>query len=252
MDDAVLLEVIDRVALITLNRPNSRNALNSAMIEGLSSAMNNAERNSEVDVVVLTGAGRAFCAGLDLKEMASSGGIPEPNRDRPWQRLTKPMLGAVNGATVTGGLELALACDFLIASDNAIFADTHTRVGLVPFWGLSVLLPQAVGLRTAREMSLTGNFIDAAEALRCGLVNRVVSPDALISVGLSLAADIASADRSATRAMLARYADFSGGGAEALLKETRDAEAFLRSSFDIRKTEERRVALMSRAPTQRP
>ena len=170
--DSVTMVVEDRVALLTLNRPSARNALNAEMLDSLSTAFASAESRSDVDVAILTGAGSAFCAGLDLKEMATSGANLVPSRGRPWPQLTKPLLGAINGAAVTGGLELALACDFLIAAESAKFADTHTRVGLVPFWGLSVLLPQAVGLRMARHMSLTGRFVSATEAFRCGLVTR--------------------------------------------------------------------------------
>ena len=153
------MDVTDGIALVTLNRPEARNALSSDMLSQLVGHMTRLDARADVDVLILTGAGPAFCAGLDLKEMAASGSNIRPADGRPWPELAKPLIGAVNGAAVTGGLELALACDFLIASEQARFADTHTRVGLVPFWGMSVLLPQAVGVRVAREMSLTGNFI---------------------------------------------------------------------------------------------
>ena len=191
MSDLVLVDVTDGIALITLNRPDARNALSSDMLSQLVGHMTRLDARADVDVLVLTGAGPAFCAGLDLKEMAASGANVRPADGRPWPQLAKPLIGAVNGAAVTGGLELALACDFLIASERARFADTHTRVGLVPFWGMSVLLPQAVGVRVAREMSLTGNFIGAEEACRVGLVNRVVPHDELIDVVKALAVDIA-------------------------------------------------------------
>jgi enoyl-CoA hydratase len=250
MADTVLLQVEEHVALVTLNRPEARNALNSEMLARFAAVMHEVEQSGDVDVVILTGAGRAFCAGLDLKEMAAGSGNLSPGSGRPWPPLTKPLIGAINGAAVTGGLELALACDILIASEAARFADTHTRVGLVPFWGLSVLLPQAVGVRTAREMSLTGNFIDAAEAFRCGLVNRVVGADALMATAHAVAGDILSADQPATRKILARYAQFSGGGAAAMANEVRDAEEFLGTDIDLTVIEERRVALMARAKHQ--
>ncbi len=134
---------------------------------------------------VLTGADQAFCADLDLQELGStaanlSSGQPVETqghrRGAPWPVMTKPVIGAINGAAVTGGLEVALQCDFLIASERAGFADTHARVGVMPAWGLTVLLPQAIGLRRAKEMSLTGNFVGATEALALGLVNRGVVP----------------------------------------------------------------------------
>jgi enoyl-CoA hydratase len=247
MADSVLVDVEDRVALVTLNRPDARNALNAEMLYALSAALTSVENRSDIDVAILTGAGSAFCAGLDLKEMASSGANLVPSRGRPWPQLTKPLIGAINGAAVTGGLELALACDFRIASESAKFADTHTRVGLVPFWGLSVLLPQAVGLQMARHMSLTGRFVNASEALRCGLVTSVVDPGELIAVAQSAASDIVSADQAATREILSQYADFSGGGADALARESRLADAFLGENLDLTLIEERRIALLERA-----
>ena len=105
-------------------------------------------------------------------------------------RLTKPLIGAINGVAITGGFELALNCDFLIASELAKFGDTHTRVGVMPAWGLTVLLPQAIGVRRAREMSFTGNFMSADEALDRGLVNHVVPHPELIPFTRSIAADI--------------------------------------------------------------
>ena len=130
--------------------------------------------------------------------------------------MSKPVIGAVNGVAVTGGLELALACDFLIASDRAKFGDTHARVGLVPGGGLTVLLPQAIGLRRAREMSFTGNFIDAEQALAWGLVNRVVPHERLLRTAQSIAADIAGSHTGAVARVRATYADVedgaSGGG----------------------------------------
>ncbi|HEY2565120.1 MAG TPA: enoyl-CoA hydratase [Acidimicrobiales bacterium] len=250
MSDLVLVDVADRIALITLNRPEARNALSSEMLSQLVGHMVQLDARVDVDVMILTGAGRAFCAGLDLKEMAASGSNIRPGDGRPWPQLAKPLIGAVNGAAVTGGLELALACDFLVASDQARFADTHTRVGLVPFWGMSVLLPQAVGVRVAREMSLTGNFIGADEAARVGLVNRVVPHEDLLTVARALAADVASADQASTRVLVAEYARFSGGGSDALAEEIRTAEAFLGAGIDPVLIEQRRVALIERARQQ--
>src|SRR5215470_4452958 len=108
---------------------------------------------------------------------------------------TKPLIGAVNGVAVTGGLEVALNCDFLVASDRARFADTHARVGVMPGWGLTVLLPQRIGVARAREMSLTGNYVDATTALQWGLVNHVVPHDQLLPFARGLGADIVSNDQ---------------------------------------------------------
>jgi enoyl-CoA hydratase len=250
MAETVLVDIHDGIAVVTLNRPDARNAFNSEMLDRFSMVMHLVEERSDINVVVLTGAGKAFCAGLDLKEMASSGANISPSVGRPWRQPTKPVIGAINGPAVTGGLELALSCDFMIASHAARFADTHTRVGLVPFWGLSVLLPQAIGLRRAREMSLTGNFMNADEALRCGLVNRIVVEDELMSEALSVAADIVSTDQLATREILARYAEYSGGGRIAIAEEVEAAAAFLGPNFDLSEVEFRRLAILKRAKAQ--
>ena len=190
-DDCVLLEVSERIATITLNRPEARNALSSAVLRLLPERMREAEANPDVDVLILTGTDPAFCAGLDLKELGSSGGNlgggsgsdGSRNGDGirgPFPRVSKPLIGAVNGVAITGGFELALNCDFLVASEHAKFGDTHSRVGVMPGWGLTVLLPQAIGVRRAREMSFTGNFMLADEALAFGLVNHVVPHAELI------------------------------------------------------------------------
>ena len=129
-------------------------------------------------MVIVTGADPVFCAGLDLKELGDATDLPDISPQ--WPPMTKPVIGAINGAAVTGGLELALYCDILIASEQARFADTHARVGLLPTWGLSVRLPQKVGVGMARRMSLTGDYLSAADALRAGLVTEVVPHDELL------------------------------------------------------------------------
>ena len=184
-------------AVVTLNRPKALNALSSALRRALVQTVNDLALDEEVRVLVITGEGQAFCAGLDLRELATHGMPALNDADDPVAALLacpKPVIGAVNGATVTGGLELALACDFLIASTNARFADTHARIGVIPGWGLSQKLSRIVGLARAKEMSLSGNFIDAECAERWGLVNRVVQPQTLHAVALALAADMATAE----------------------------------------------------------
>jgi len=206
---AVLASVIEGVGVLTLNRPEARNALSSEVLKALPQALRFLDNDPDVDVLVLTGADPAFCAGLDLKELGASGGNIDPDASLeasgPFPSRSKPLIGAVNGVAVTGGLELALACDFLIASDRAAFADTHARVGVMPGWGLSVLLPQAIGVRRAREMSLTGNYVDAATAAEWGLVNRVVKHDSLLETVHSLASDIRSNDQDGVRQMVRTY-----------------------------------------------
>ena len=151
----------------------------------------------------MTGADPVFCAGLDLKELGDSTELPDISPQ--WPPMTKPVIGAINGAAVTGGLELALYCDILIASEQARFADTHARVGLLPTWGLSVRLPQKVGVGMARRMSLTGDYLSAADALRAGLVTEVVPHDRLLETARQVAASIVGNNQKAVRALLASY-----------------------------------------------
>jgi enoyl-CoA hydratase len=205
----VLTDVADGIAVVTLNRPERRNALNGELTAALRSTMADMDGREDVSVIVLTGTDPAFCAGVDLKEISSSprqfvpGTSAEPGR--PWARTVKPVIGAINGAAITGGFEVALQCDFLVASERAAFADTHARVGILPGWGLTVLLPQAVGVRRAKELSFTGNFLPAADALAWGLVNHVVPHDELLAFARRLAADIAGYDQRPVRRMLDEY-----------------------------------------------
>lgn len=206
----ITTEISEGVAVISLNRPEVRNALNSQILRAIPEVIASLDENPEVDVLVLTGTDPAFCAGLDLRELGDTGGNIEPEAQSsmskgPFPERTKPLIGAINGVAVTGGLELALACDFLIASDRAQFADTHARVGVMPGWGLSVLLPQAIGVRRSREMSLTGNYVGAELAASWGLVNRVVPHEDLIGTVLELAADIRSNNQQGVRQMLQTY-----------------------------------------------
>jgi enoyl-CoA hydratase len=260
MADVVLSEVSERVATITLNRPDDRNALSREVLRVLPSAMSAADADDGVDVIIVTGADPAFCAGLDLKEIGRDGGALRDGNTTgggtrgqrgPFPPMTKPVIGAVNGPAVTGGLELALACDFLVASERASFADTHGRVGLQPGWGLSVLLPQAVGLRRAREMSATGNFVDAATALAWGMVNHVVAHDDLLPTCRNLAADIVSNDQPAVRRMRATYDEGSLlTGAEAWELEGREARAWQGRGIDPAEIERRRQSILERGRTQ--
>jgi enoyl-CoA hydratase len=204
MTDAVLLiDTQDRVRTLTLNRPQARNALSSALRTKFFDALRDAEADDAVDVIVITGADPVFCAGLDLKELGDSSDLPDISPK--WPPMTKPVIGAINGAAVTGGLELALYCDILIASEQARFADTHARVGLLPTWGLSVRLPQKVGVGMARRMSVTGDYLSAADALRAGLVTEVVPHDQLLASARRIAASIVGNNRNAVRALLASY-----------------------------------------------
>jgi enoyl-CoA hydratase len=190
------------IAIVTLNRPEAMNALNRALRAALAAAMAEIDGDEAIKAVVLTGAGeRAFTAGLDLKELGSDASAlgaanatePEANPVKAVERCRKPVIGAINGVAITGGFELALACDILIASSTARFADTHARVGIMPGWGLSQKLSRLIGIHRAKELSFSGNFLDAETAAAWGLVNRVVAPDALLASAKKLAADIATA-----------------------------------------------------------
>ncbi len=203
-DDILLIETTDRIRTVTLNRPNSRNALSTALRNRFFGALREADADDEVDVIIVTGADPVFCAGLDLKELGDTTELPDISPPK-WPPMTKPVIGAINGAAVTGGLELALYCDILIASEHARFADTHARVGLLPTWGLSVRLPQKVGVGLARRMSLTGDYLSAEDALRAGLVTQVVAHDELLPTARSVAASIVGNNQKAVRALLASY-----------------------------------------------
>jgi enoyl-CoA hydratase len=226
-DGPVLVSVADGVATVTLNRPSVRNAISGALLVALHHAMAAVAADEAVGAVVLTGADPAFCAGVDLKELSADQGLlDEGPAGAPWDPIGKPLIGAVNGAAVTGGLELALNCDFLIASERAVFADTHARVGLLPSWGLSVLLPQRVGFAMARRMSFTGDYVDAGRAFEAGLVTEVVAHDELLPSAQRLAATIAANHRPAVLALHGSYrrieAELVGGAGDIELRSARE------------------------------
>jgi enoyl-CoA hydratase len=171
------------VATITLDRPGARNALNAAMVHEADAALTAAEEDPEVAAIVLTGTDPAFCAGLDIREFNETGRPPAGVNDLI-QRIpvvSKPTIGAINGPVMTGGLELALGLDLLIASERAAFGDTHAKVGILPGGGMTARLPRAVGQRLALEMSFTGRVLGADEALGHGLVTHVVPHEHLLA-----------------------------------------------------------------------
>jgi enoyl-CoA hydratase len=249
----VLLEVSDAVATVTLNRPARRNALSGELMASLREALADLDARADVRAMVLTGADPAFCAGLDLTELGQpDGGLRGVATGPVIPDLAKPLIGAVNGAAVTGGLELALACDFLVASDRARFADTHARMGIQPGWGMTVALPAAVGVRRAREMSATGNFVGAHTALAWGLVNHVVPHGELMRFACQLAADAASSDQDAMQAILATYDEGSQGtGREALQLEAQVHARWHAHGIDAGQVARRREAVIERGRAQR-
>jgi enoyl-CoA hydratase/carnithine racemase len=244
-DDVLLRERHGAVEVLTLNRPARRNALNAALRASLRDAIADVARDDGVRVLVITGSDPAFCAGLDLTEMTEASPAVEPgDMMEALYALDIPVVGAVNGPAVTGGLELALACDVLVASDRARFADTHGRVGVHPGWAMSVELPRLIGVGRARMMSLTGNYVDAATAEQWGLVARVVEHSRLLPETLELAASIAELDPAIAgpvKEMYVRSWDATLG--ESLAVEARIAGAH-RPAYD--ELEQRRREVLAR------
>jgi enoyl-CoA hydratase len=203
------------VAVLTLNRAKQLNALSVQLRVDIVRTIREMSASNDVRAIVLTGNGRAFSAGVDLKEAGQMGfslGVgAQANADMdlaaafascPW-----PVIGAINGFAITGGFELALMCDVLLASAEAKFADTHIRVGLMPVWGLSQKLPRIIGASRAKELSLTGNYLDAETAERWGLVNRVYAPEALLPAAKKLAAEMAGVEGGLLKRMKAMIDD---------------------------------------------
>lgn len=196
-------------ACVVLDRPRARNAMSRALRAQLVTAIDQLAHDDQASVLVITGAGAAFCAGLDLKELAAADAeereelFDNPRLDpiAALERFPGPVIGALNGPAVTGGFELALACDVLIAAPQASFADTHARVGVLPGWGLSQKLSRIVGIARAREVSLAGAPLPAQRACEWGLVNRIVPADELLPAAYAMARDMLRAHP----AVLAQY-----------------------------------------------
>lgn len=254
MSDLVLVEVSDGVGVVRLNRLAERNALNAALRAEIPEAL---DAREDVGALILTGADPAFCAGLDLGELSQVGfsqsesaGAGRTER-LPFGNLTKPLIGAINGAAVTGGFEYALCCDLLIASERARFADTHARVNVMPGWGMTFLLPEAIGVRRARQMSFTGNFIDAETALAWGLVNQVVPHEELMPVAKQLASDMASVRPASLRQLKRVYREVGDepGTPAALAREKQHSRDWL-ARFKPTELNEERRALQARGRQQ--
>ncbi len=204
----LLVEDDDGVRIVTIDRPEAKNALTLAMRTALIDLVAAADAAPDVYAVVIAATDPVFTAGVDFKERI--GGqrravdwALRPDPAAALRAAITPTICAVNGACVSGGLEIALSCTFVMASERARFADTHARLNVVPGWGLTALLPRAVGLRRAREMSITGNFVEADDALRIGLVNHVVAHDELRARAVALARDVAT--QPAVREVLRLY-----------------------------------------------
>jgi enoyl-CoA hydratase len=256
--EELLIELDDGVGTLTLNRPAKRNALSADLMAALAEAVVTLDEDPAVRALVLTGADPAFSAGFDLRNLgtelagtrilgaggaAATAGLLPPH--------DTPVIGAINGPAVTGGLELALSCDFLIASQRASFADTHARVGVMPAGGMTIRLPELIGVDRARRMSLTGDFVDAATAFAWGLVVEVVPHEQLLERARVIARSIASID-AAPVAELRRMYDEIGAlaGPEAYERERRWNRAWMRERFSADALAERADDIIERGRRQ--
>lgn len=253
MSEVLLTEDIGTVRMLTLNRPEARNALSGELITALYRALLTADEAEGVGAIVLTGTDPAFCAGVDLKQAGREGAeyfrrFDNEDCINQVARLRKPVIGAVNGATFTGGLEIALGCDFLVASDRAVFADTHVRVGVLPGGGLTARLPQLVGSGWARRMSMAGEVIDAPLAERIGLVTEVVPHERLRERALEVATGIGDVPPGPMVSLKRIYAE----SAASLIGPSLTIEAAIARSHDadLAHLEQRRLAVTQRNRAQ--
>lgn len=253
----ILYAVADRLGTITLNRPEVMNALGGTMREDLLASLEQAERDPEVRCVIITGAGAAFCAGGDIASM-----VEMQNRNDASvlaqrmtlggkvvqfiRQMTKPVIAAINGAAAGAGMNLALACDIRYGSDRARFAESFVKIGLVPDWGGHYLLTQLVGTSRALELIMTGDRIDAEEAYRLGLINRIFPHDSFSEEVRKFATRLAEGPAE-TLAQIKRgvYLGATGTLAETLAHEEQ-AQASVFLSADAR--EGMRAFLEKRAP----
>ena len=237
--DDLLIARENGVATLTLNRPDRRNALTPAYWHAIAQAVTVLDLDKAVRVIVLTGAGTAFCAGFDLR------GLSDESDEERQARLSEassfvsmlpphdtPIIAAVNGPAVTGGLELCLVADIIVASSAARFADTHIKVGAIPGGGVTVFLPKRIGPGRARLMSLTGQFVDAATAFSWGLCDLVVEPEALLATALELAASIATFSPEHVAAIRSLYAESAElGEVAALTNEQQRSKQWMADRF---------------------
>ena len=254
----VEVDVSDNVGTITLNRPEVRNALSAEVTNLLDDAIVELDGRSDVGAIILTGADPAFCAGFDLRSLSTELRSVQQERLRsPAKHLglvpehQTPMIGAINGAAVTGGLELAMSCDFLIASERARFADTHARVGVVPGGGMTIRLPELIGMDRARRMSFTGDFIDAETAQRWGLVVEVVPHDALLDRAREIASTIAAIPAEYVQAVRNMYDEVSAmAGRDAWMAESRASRKWMEQRFDQSRLVKEREEIINRGRKQ--
>jgi len=195
-EEPLLVDISQGVATLTLNRPHALNALNHALRSALLARLRDLDAREDLRAIILTGRGRAFCAGLDVKELGASGqsvaeNVEATDLGAALAGLKTPVIAAVNGLAVTGGFEITLACDIVLAAESAWFQDTHAKIGLLPGWGLSQRLSRVVGPYRAKEISLSARKVTAREAAEFGFVNRVVPDDSLMTEAFALAQSVA-------------------------------------------------------------
>ncbi len=243
MTDPVLLELRPPVALLTLNRPEVRNALSPALLERLSDRLSELEANPAVRAVVLTGAGSAFCAGADLENLRALSTVSAETNQQDSSRLAallerlyrfpKPVIAAVNGAAVAGGAGLATACDLVVASEEARLGYTEVKLGFVAAI-VSVFLLRSVGEKHARELLLTGKLISSQEAYRIGLVNEVVPAAKTVERALGLALEVAQNSASALASTKELLAVLPGMGLSEAIQHAVLVNAWTRGTSDLR------------------
>lgn len=231
------------------------------MMRDLAAIFAAADGDPEVRAVVVTGRDPAFCAGLDLNDLARTyAELTTPQGSAPTgdhhprgllPATATPVVGAINGPAVTGGLELALGCDFLIASERATFADTHARVGVLPAGGMTIRLPQLIGVDRARRMSLTGDFVDAATACAWGLVTEVVRHDELVPRALAVASSMAESDPATIAELRSMYATLAHrGDDEVYRQEARWSRRWMKERFDPEALTANRARIIARGSSQ--
>lgn len=245
----ILEERVDGIVVITLNRPEARNPISDGdMIDALTDALARLDADDSVRAIILTGAGTAFSAGGNLKAMGQPGGLggdgPVRTREQyrrgiqrlpiAFEALEVPVIAAVNGPAIGAGCDLACMCDIRIASDRAVFAESFVKVGLVPGDGGAWLLPRVVGFARAAEMVLTGDSIDANEALAAGLVSRVVAADALLDTAMAIARRIAANPPAAVRMSRRLLREACGSQLTKVLEMSAAMQAVAHSTADHR------------------